>query len=253
MARPKLRKGDISINEVLELSKFVYTKEIDNKARRAKADVKSAKIQQRRNLVYDRSTKQWVQKGREVKFGFRIKTVPISYNDRSGVSPHEYPVVFLIKDFDQGMDSAFRWRTGSLKKPKFPKRKISEGKDKKEKDKIREENKKIQQDNIKNGIQMQFFFDSSYVLYKYGLLWGVNYANRPPKVRNPELIPFFDKHAYWIVTQVLSKLLTVKKGIIKEKLFKAEEVEDVETPPTGSDITTPDTVDVTPDDDFGLF
>ena len=57
MPRPRLKIGDISIAEVLELSRFVYRKEgIDNKAWRAKMDVLSGKIIKRNNLEYNRST-----------------------------------------------------------------------------------------------------------------------------------------------------------------------------------------------------
>lgn len=236
MPKLRLKKGDISLKKVLELSTYLYKKgEIDNKGWRAKADVKSAKIKVRRNIEYDRKQQKWIQTGREVKFQFTIKTKPESYKDTSGIDIHEYPVTFILKDLDAGMDSSFRWRTGSLRKPKFPKQKVSEGKDKNEKDRIKKANKKIAQQNIKSGIQMQFFFDLSYVLDKYNLLWGVNYARSAPDVRNPNQYVFFDKHAYWIVANILSKMLTDQKGFIRNKLFKntpslKDKVEQVVTP-----------------------
>lgn len=214
MARPRLKIGDISIEEIKILSEHLYKKDVDNKARRATIDVTDAKISATRNLR--RIKGKWEQVGREIKFEFIIKTKPVSYKKSDNIPVHKFPVTFLLRDYNQGFNSAFRWRTGSFRKPKFPKRKISEGKDTKAKARIRKENQQIQNSNIRNGIQMQFFFDLEWVLNRWGLLYGPDWTDGPPVERNPKVLPFFDKHAYFIVTRILPHMLTTYGDSIKK-------------------------------------
>jgi hypothetical protein len=209
MPRPRLKVGDISIREIKILSDHLYKKEVDNKAKRAKIDVVEANITAVKNLIYKDG--RWVQKGREMKFEFIVKTKPKSYKKTDNIPIHKFPITFLLREFHKGFDSAFRWRTGSFKKPKFSTQKISEGRTEREKNRIRRKNKKLQEWNILNGIQLQFFFDLERILKQWGLLYGPDWTNGPPDIRNKEKNPFFDKHAYHIVTKVLPNLL-VKYG-----------------------------------------
>jgi hypothetical protein len=228
--RPRLKKGDITLREILDLSLKVYKNDIDNKLIRSKLDVSSAKIVYRRNMSFNQQTKQWEQTGREAKIQFLIKTIPESYVDNSGIRIHQYPVTFLFKSFEQGLDSPFRSRVGSLKKPLFGKAKkhfIKDAKDEKEADKFRqenarltEENKKLGKRNILNGIQLQFFYDMEFVWEMYGLLWGPNYAKWAPKIKNPELIPYFSKHEIFIILKVLEPLFQKMQGFIKNRVFQ---------------------------------
>ena len=140
--KPRLKIGDITINEVLTLSRHVYKNEIDNKLRREKMDVRGGKIIARKGLVYNKQTKKWEQSSRELRFDFIVSSVPKSYEKTDNVAVHRYPVIFLLKDFSKGLNSPFKWRTGGLKKwkqGKPAKRNISEGRTEKEKDEIRKE------------------------------------------------------------------------------------------------------------------
>jgi hypothetical protein len=225
MARPRLKKGDITLGEVLRLSRNVYGKEVDDKIRRSKLDVLNAKITTRNGLKFNRSSKKWEQASREVKLVLLIKTDPVSYEKHDTVPVHKYPVTVLIKDFEAGMDSAFRWRTGSNARPKFPeksklgpkppKRKGNEkAREEWERKKKREQTKRqnIINSNIQKGIQMQFFFELEWVLNQYGLLFGPDRTNGPPKTTNKGYQVFFDKHLYYCLTKIIYPLMTSKKG-----------------------------------------
>lgn len=222
MSTSRLKKGDISIAEMLKIS-YDYYKKKDDKPWRAKLDVKSARITARRNMIYNPSKHKWEQSAREVKFEFVVKTDPISYDRNDSLKYHYYPVVFILRDFDAGLNSSFRSRVGSFKKWKKSNKKISEGKDKREKDRIRKENKEIQEKNIKDGIQADFLFGQMWIYRKYDLLWGpMTCLNQPPKITNPNFMPYFSKHEFWIIQNILIPILNTKTGIIKNKLFKDE-------------------------------
>ncbi len=219
----RLKIGDKSFNYILTLSEAVYKKKkIDNKKKRAKQDIVSAKLTARKGLSYDRKNKAWEQSSREVKIEFLVKSDPTSYKKRDSIKNHFYPITFLVRNWDKGLDSAFRCRVGSLAKPHFSK-KIKKDMNEKTKEKIRKSNKKIADYNIKKGIQMQFFFDSMRVYRLEGILWGVDYTNALPKVRNPDLIPFFSKHEYYIVTKILPYFFANAK---LNQRFKNEDRED---------------------------
>ena len=213
MPRTRLARGDISLREIFQLSNRAYSSEVDNKAKRADIDVLGAKQTHRNNL--ERKEGRWVQTGREVKLTFMIRTNPTSYKKTDSIVPHVFPVVFLLKSINLGADTPFRWRTGSNAKPKFPDKKVSDGRSESEKDKIRAKNKRISEGNIKARIQMQFFFDLMQVLDMYSLLYGPNTTNRKlPKKANPKLIPFFDKHAYFIAEKLVIPLLTTHRHLL---------------------------------------
>lgn len=219
----RLKQKDPSITELFLIS-LEYYKRVDNKRDRAKLDVVSAKLIARKNLTYDYTTKQWQQSGREIRFDFLVKSDPVSYEKKDDISPHQYPVIFLIRDLDKGMNSSFRSRVGGLKRWKSPKLKVSEGKTPAEKERRRKINQQILEINLRNGLQADFIFRNMWVWKQYGLLFGpMTCLNRPPKITNPQMWPYFSKHEYWIIWKLLEPILTTKKNIIKEKLFKNEE------------------------------
>jgi len=220
MSIVRLKKTDISILEMLQVS-HEYYKRIDDKILRSKLDVLGAKITARKNLQYDPKTHTWNQSGRELKFVFLISTDPVSYQKTDNVKIHRYPVIFLIKDLDAGINSAFKSRVGGLKRWRTSKLKISEGKTPAEKERIRKINQRVTDQNIRNGLQGDFIFRCMWVWKQYGLLFGpMTCLNRPPKETNPQLWPYFSKHEYWIVTKLLMPILQTKKDIIIQKLFK---------------------------------
>ena len=172
----RLKVGDITLKQLMQISLQAYKTQVDNKKKRSKIDVLSGRMTFRRGITYDKSTKKWEQTSREARIDFLIKTDSTSYKRTDKITPHKYNITILMKDFTLGFDSPVRLRTGSIKKPKFPTKlvgsagKITETKDPKEKEKIRKakekislENQKIMDWNIRQGIQMQFFFDLSYV------------------------------------------------------------------------------------------
>lgn len=214
--RPRLKKGGIPLAEVYKMSKELYYKKVDDKAKRMNLDVTSARLIQRRNFEYDFGTKQWEQTEiRHLKFIFIVSSKPISYKKTDNVNIHKYPVTFVFYDISLGWLSPFKWRTGTWKKVLF----ASKGSDKKERARIGDT-------NIRNGRQLDFFFKLEQVLDFYGLLYGPNTTNKkPPNIANPSWIPYFDKTSLFVVEKFLRYLLT-SEGIkkinesIKGKTFK---------------------------------
>jgi hypothetical protein len=215
----RLKVGDITLREIIRMSEHAYKTTIDDKRKRYKIDIVSGRVSFRRGLTYDKSTKDWVQTGKEVRVDILVKSDPKSYKVTDDIIPHKYNITILFKDFLKKWDSPVRLRTGSNYKPRFPKKtvgsagKISEAKDEKEKDKIRKakevisnQNKKIMEWNIKKGIQMQFFFQSQYVYKMNNLLFGPCYANRPPIIANPHNLIFLDKHTFFVCMKLLPRL-----------------------------------------------
>lgn len=214
----RLRKSDMSLREVYRRSRAYYKlKSGDDKKRRYKMDIVNAKLIFRNNFEYNRSTKEWEQTGREVKFVFIVKSDPESYPRRDNIPKHTYPVTILLRDVSMGIDSPFRWRTGSLKRPKFPRRSSRDESDPRKKKSIIEENKRIQESNIRRGVQMQFFFELEWILDKYNLLFGPNYAAWPPRITNPRNHVFWDKHFLFLYIHILHPLLTNEKVITQLK------------------------------------
>lgn len=203
----RLKKGDITIREVLELSLQVYKKKkVDDKKKRMKLDVVSGRVQFRRGLKYDRSKKEWVQSSREVLLLFAVKSRPISYKRTDTIATHIYPVYFLIRSWDKGLDSSFRWRTSSLMRPHFPKKGMNQ-----------KQRTNIANSNLRRGLQMNFFFHLSYWLKKWDLLWGPNWASYAPKVTNPHGEIYLDKTALFVVLKILPRIFSPK---ISSKILK---------------------------------
>ena len=218
MPRPRLKKNDITLKEVYLLSKAYYkgsyTKK-DDKARRAKIDILSSRITTRRNLKYNRSINQWEQVGRDIEISFIVSTDPKSYKKQDTVKVHKYPVTFIIHDIDKGLDSPFRWRTGSNFRPRFAKKGAT-----------KEQRLKITNENINRGIQLQSFFEMEWVSAGFGTLYGPNRTNRPPTSANPDLELFFDKHALYCFENHIVPLLTTKKGALMNVISKNENKKD---------------------------
>ena len=212
----RLTKNSITLKELFALSVFEYRTRVDNKKDRARVDIIGGKIVARKNLQYNPSTKKFEQIGREVKFEFLIRSDPKSYEKTDTVKIHRYPCVILFKDFSKGFNSPVRLRTGSLKKPLFPKKQIkdagllSEAKNEKEKeairkkqDIIRKENLRITNQNILNMRQMNFFFMLEWVYKQYGILYGPCHAKWSPKVTNKQLTPYLDKTMFYVCWKIL--------------------------------------------------
>lgn len=184
----QLRKNNITPSQVLSLSRMWY-RSIDDKARRARMDIVGARIIKKTRLTYNRETGRWEQEGNSTKLIYNVRSIPESYESHSTIRVHRYPVTFWFQDINNGMNSVFRWRTGSFAKP-------------------RTRGKNTGDFNIKRGIQLQFFYELSYVLRYYGLLYGPNWATRRPTVTNKKMIPFFDKHAYYCFTKSVMPFLS---------------------------------------------
>mgnify|MGYP000962522708 CR=1 FL=1 len=201
------KSSGYSIVDIIRISRQYYkSPKGDDKAKRARMDVTNARVTNRNNYEYNPSTKSWEQTGRNVRIDFLIKTYPISYKKTDNIKVHKYPVTFLIEDINLGIFSTFKWRTGSLKKPIFKNPSLS--------------SKQIAEKNIKNQVQLQFVYDLMWVLRKHNLLFGRSWVTRPPLKTNPKMTPFFDKHAWWIVSKFLVRMLGKDGGIVKASLIK---------------------------------
>ena len=206
----KLTKKDINFIDIIRMS-YEYYGEFDDKIYRMGLDVNNVYIISRFNHKYDRKLRRWVQTGRDVKIIFNVISRPVSYSKQDTIAIHKYPVTFLIHNIEKGLQSSFKWRTGSLKKPLFYKSKFK-GKNltnRQKKVNSRERIRIINQ-NIKNGVQLDFFFNLEAVLKQYDLLYGINYAKwlpkqvkNPPKNKNIKHIPYFDKTALYVYIHYL--------------------------------------------------
>ena len=193
--------------DIIRISRQYYkSSKGDDKAKRSRMDVINARITNRNNYEYNASTKTWEQTGRNVRIDFLVKTDPISYKKTDNIKVHKYPVTFLIEDINLGIYSTFKWRTGGLKKPIFKNPSLS--------------SKQIAERNIRNGCQMQFVYDLMWVLRKHNLLFGRSWVTRPPVKTNPKHIPFMDKHAWFITSKFLVRMLGKDGGIVKSSLIK---------------------------------
>jgi len=211
--RPKLKKGDIPFSEIYYISKQWYYKDYDNKSKRMKLDVVGARLIIRKFFNYDPNVKLWkIEKEKKhIKFEFKVRSRPVSYKKTDTINTHIYPVVFVFYDLKKGLQSPFRWRTGSTKKVLFAKKGAS-----------KEERLKIDNANIKNGRQLDFFFKLEALLAWYGLLYGPNTTNKKmPTKANPDMIPYFDKTALYVIEKWLRHILS-KKGITMIKNIISE-------------------------------
>jgi len=205
----RLTTKGLTIADVIKLSwRYYKSKDGDDKNRRSKLDIKSARVTRRNNYEYNPSTKSWEQTGRNVKLEFIVMSDPKSYKKTDNIKVHKYPVTFLIDSIDKGIFSTFKFRTGSLKKPIIKNPAMT--------------SQQIGERNIRNGIQMNFFFFLEFILKKHNLLFGRCYANYPPNKTNPKGMIFFDKTSWWIIKNILIKLLGTDGGKLKTSLYKNE-------------------------------
>ena len=89
--RSRLRRGDITIREMMELSYSVYRSQVDNKKPRELMDVVDARTKFINNMERQ-SDGTWKQTGRNVKIVFTVKTIPISYKKNDDIPVHIFPV-----------------------------------------------------------------------------------------------------------------------------------------------------------------
>ena len=201
------KSSGYTIADVVKMSwKYYRSSKGDDKNKRMKVDVQSARVVSRKNYEYDPSTKTWIQTGRDVRLDFIVASDPKSYKKTDSIKIHRYPVTFILHSLDLGMNSTFRWRTGSLKKPIFKNPMMS--------------SQQIAEKNIRNGIQLNFFFYLEFVLKTKNLLFGKCYATRPPIQVNPQNKIFFDKTSFFIVKNILPKLIGLNGGILANALYK---------------------------------
>ena len=203
----RLTKKSITLAELLIISYDFYRAK-DDKEWRSSIDVKSARLIKRINFIYNRSKREWQQTGRDCRFVFLVKSEPTSYKHNSPLKVHWYPITFLIHDVSKGIYSPIKIREGSNFKPKFTKKGMT-----------KDQRKKVELYNLKNGIQLQAFFDTQWVFKQYNMLFGPCYANRAPIKRNPKLLPFLSKHSFYITKKILLPLLG-RKGLKLRELFK---------------------------------
>lgn len=204
----RLVADGLTIREFLKLC-YKYNSREDNKAKRAKMDIVSAKLTKRQNYQYNGITREWEQTGRDAKLEFLVKSDPVSYKKTDSIPIHRYPVTFVIHDIDAGLDTTFRYRSGSLMKPVFSK--------------VKGDSKQIAERNIRNRVDLSFFFIFMYVYRKFNILYGRNWATRPPLKTNPKMMIGIDKHGWYCLTKILLRLLTDKKQLLKDTVAKNEE------------------------------
>jgi len=181
--------------------RYYKSKKVDDKKARAKIDVKSAKIVSKNNFEYDKSTKSWKQTGRSSKLELKVKTQPTSYDASDTIKNHVYPIIFEFKDITLGGGTPFRWRDGSQKKPIFYRPGFGKTAS------------QVANENIRNGVQLQFFFELEFVSRLYGTLWGVCRANRLPLKTNPKKLLYFSKHDIFALEKIIFPFLNSEKGL----------------------------------------
>ena len=215
----KLRKGDISLKEFYILSKKMYSsKKADknmSKAKRAKLDIDGGKITALRNFTYDKNEGKWkTTNKRSVRIEIMIRSIPVSYERRDSLAVHRYPVTFVLWDIELGLDSPFKYRSGSLKKPKFPPKGCSS-----------EKRLQIEEANIRNGIDLWFFFHLERIFYAYKILHGPCYANKFPDKANPEMNAYFEKHGLYCMEHILRYIFKNPMALskLKKMTFKNED------------------------------
>jgi len=213
MAVRRLKKGSVTLKQLLESSYALYrSKEIDDKRKRVKLDLVSAKIRRRSNLEFNQSLKIWEQTNPYgVIFEFIVNSKPISYKRIDKLKKHTYPVFIHFLDFSLGMNSPVKLRTGT----QFKWKKTPKGSSTKERQKIAER-------NIHNGVQADFIFGGNMFLYDlFGILYGRNSSNgKPPKIRNPKMLPYLDKTALFVITKIIIPMFRQTKSPLMNKLFK---------------------------------
>jgi hypothetical protein len=205
----RLTKKSITLSELISISYDFYRKK-DDKAWRSSQDIVNARISRRTNFKYNPGKREWEQTGRDVLIVFTVRSNPKSYKTNSKIKNRYYPISFLVHDVSKGINSPVKIREGSNFKPHFTKSGMT-----------KQQRETVEKRNITKGIQLQAFFDSQWVYKQYGILFGPCYAIRPPRKRNPDLIPFLSKHSFFCATKILLPLLG-KEGLKLKQLWKNE-------------------------------
>ena len=208
---PKLRKGDISLLEFYILSKKMYSSHKADKnmskKKRAKLDIVGGKITALKNFTFDKNEGKWkTTNKRSVRIEILISSKPVSYEKHDRIPVHKYPITVILYDIELGLNSPFKFRSGSLKKPIFAPKGCGS-----------EKRLKIEETNIRNGVDFSFLIHLEKILWAYKLLFGPCYANRFPTKANPEMNVYFDKHTYFAVTKVLIPLFNNPMALSKLK------------------------------------
>lgn len=213
---PKLKKGDITLLEFYILSKKMYSsKKADknmSKKKRAKLDIDNGRVTLVKNFTYDKNEGMWkTTNKRSVKIEILVRSTPVSYVRHDTIPVHKFIVTFLLYDIELGLNSPFKYRSGSLRKPKFPPKGCSS-----------EKRLQIENANIRNGIDMWFFFHLERLLSAYHLLFGPCRANKFPDKANPEMNAYFEKHGLFAYEKVLIPIFQNPEALskIKKRIFK---------------------------------
>ena len=187
--------------QMYELSRKLFSSGvIDNKKQRADLDIVSGKITVRNNMEYNRSKRIWEQSGREVKIIVEVSSKPISYEKNDTINIHRFPVTFLIKSVELGLNSPFKYRSGSEKKPLL----YTKGKSSTE----------IANINITKQIDLHFFFHLMVVLKQAGILFGRDTTNgKSPTKTNPTGASYFEKHSFFVFEKVLIPFFRFQKNL----------------------------------------
>jgi hypothetical protein len=197
----RLTKSGLTMVDVYKISKKYYkSAKGDDKKARMKLDIKSAKVVKRNNYQYDFSLGKFVQTGRDVKLEFIVTSDPVSYKKTDNIKLHRYPVIFLIHNIELGVNSTFRLREGSLKKPIFKNVSMT--------------TQQIGEKNIRAGIDMHFVYSLMFAYKKHGILFGRNFTSRPPVKTNKKMIPYFGKHSLFIFERILVRMIGTNGGIL---------------------------------------
>lgn len=186
--------------------KYYRTNKVDDKSKRSLKDILSAKIINKNNFEYDRSTKTWKQTSQSSKLVIEVRSNPKSYPTTDTINIHKYPITFEFKDIKLRANTPFKWREGGLKKPIF---KIPGG-----------NSTDVANINIRNGTQLQFFYEMEWVAKINGLLWGICRAKGFPKKTNPKGFIYFGKHALYCVEKIIIPFLEsdkLEKGVIRNE------------------------------------
>lgn len=189
--------------------KYYKSKKVDDKKKRMKMDVVSAKITLKNGFQYDRSTKTWNQSGKTAKLVLLVNSQPISYKKSDIINTHKFPVIFVFQDISKGSNTAFKFRTGSEKRwvKKLPTMTSVQ----------------IANLNVQNQIQAQFLFHLEWVLRANNLLYGICRAQKPPAKTNPKQLIYFCKHSLFCCEKIIFPLLN-NKTLINRVLNSAKKV-----------------------------
>ena len=122
---------------------------------------------------------------------------------------HEYDVTIQMDTLH--IDSVFKYRTGADCRVLFGAAHRSQWADRPKNASRTWQRRLIKEDdNVKRGRNLDFFFTFEYVLHRSGNLFGRNWTNGPPSKRNPKHLPGLDKHSWNVVQYMITHGLISK-------------------------------------------